>query len=213
MTDKTMKKSDVTGANVQDEQTTTANGENKATVKMPKYMVGMPKQYRFDAKVGGFNIDGTTKLKGNSFSFKPIAYRVFADSILGLATRKWVEFFFIDAQNCVSAILFHGHSVENLLQLNAKLFYAEQTLDRVEITATAIAHTKKLDDGTNTTYYVADFSFEVLSDEELQKITAIVDKLRENEKPIYRRDTLTEFADVKIAHNYNPGIEPEKLES
>jgi len=206
-----MKKTNEIGANVQDEQTTAANGT--ATVKMPKYMIGMPKQYRFDAKAGQFNINGTIQIKGNSFTFTPLAYRIFADDILQMGAKKWVEFFFVDEKNCVSAILFHGYSLDNLLKLNSELFYDDITLDKVRVTATAVSHTKKLADGKSTTYYVAEFSYEVLTDKEVAEVEEIVSTLHENQQYIYRRDTLTEFADITISHNfYNPGSEPEKID-
>jgi hypothetical protein len=37
-----------------------------------KYLEGHPKQYRFDAKEGKFNINGSVKLS-DTFTFQPVA--------------------------------------------------------------------------------------------------------------------------------------------
>src|SRR3712207_4442785 len=76
-----------------------------------KYLEGHPKQYRFDAKEGKFNINGTVKLS-DSFTFQPIAWRIFEDDIMQMGRKKWAEIFFVDEKQCVCAILFHGWSVE-----------------------------------------------------------------------------------------------------
>ena len=59
-----------------------------------------PRAYRFDAKGGFLSFRGETKLtnKGEAFTFIPIAYRIFADEILGYDLRNWVEFYFINHQ-------------------------------------------------------------------------------------------------------------------
>ena len=60
-----------------------------------KYLEGHPRQYRFDAKEGVFNINGTEKL-GRTLTFQPIAWRIFTDNILNMGTKNWAEIFFID---------------------------------------------------------------------------------------------------------------------
>ena len=87
-----------------------------------KYLEGHPRQYRFDAKEGVFNINGAEKL-GRTFTFQPIAWRIFTDAILGMGTKNWAELFFIDEKNCVSSILFHSYSVDNIFRLIVRLYY------------------------------------------------------------------------------------------
>lgn len=160
-----------------------------------KYLEGHPKQYRFDAKEGKFNINGTVKLS-DTFTFQPIAWRIFEDDIMQMGRKKWAELFFVDDKQCVSVILFHGWSVENLFKLIEPLYYDDLTLADVVITATAQKkeNTKITPKGV---YYIADFAYKV----------ADADKVKENKEfaadhKIYRVDTLTEVADYKAAHNF-----------
>jgi hypothetical protein len=46
-----------------------------ATTRRFKYLEGHPRQYRFDAKEGVFNINGAEKL-GHTLTFQPIAWRI-----------------------------------------------------------------------------------------------------------------------------------------
>ena len=114
---------------------------NNTAMSHFKYLEGHPRQYRFDAKEGIFNINGTEKLggptNGRTLTFQPIAWRIFTDNILNMGTKNWAEIFFIDEKNCVSAVLFHGYSVDNIFRLIEPLFYDDLTLADVVITAVA----------------------------------------------------------------------------
>lgn len=81
------------------------------------YFDGQPRDYRFDARNGSFKIgekfvmDGSKHAK--SFSFQPFAFRKGTAVMFGRdRAEKWIEFFFLDAKNCVSAILFNSTNVE-----------------------------------------------------------------------------------------------------
>lgn len=172
-----------------------------------KYLEGHPRQYRFDAKEGIFNINGTEKLggpmNGRSLTFQPIAWRIFTDNILNMGTKNWAELFFIDDKNCVSAILFHGYSVDNIFRLIEPLFYDDLTLADVIITAVAEKkeNTKIQPKGV---YYIATFSYQ-LADPEKTKVL----KAFGQENRIFRQETLTDIANVKTAYNYyNPFNNP-----
>ncbi|GAB3264930.1 hypothetical protein GCM10027347_32340 [Larkinella harenae] len=172
-----------------------------------KYLEGHPRQYRFDAKEGIFNINGTEKLggsqNGRSLTFQPIAWRIFTDNILNMGTKNWAEIFFIDDKNCVSAILFHGYSVDNIFRLIEPLFYDDLTLADVVITAVAEKkeNTKIQPKGV---YYIATFSYQ-LADPEHSKVL----KAFGQENRIFRQETLTDIANVKTAYNYyNPFNNP-----
>ena len=56
------------------------NVETIRAFKEIQYLQGAPRTYRFHAKAGNFNFRGETQLtaRGESFTFKPIAYRFFA---------------------------------------------------------------------------------------------------------------------------------------
>lgn len=161
-----------------------------------KYLEGHPKQYRFDAKEGKFNINGSVKLS-DTFTFQPIAWRIFEDDIMQMGRKKWAEIFFIDDKNCLSVLLFHGWSVENLYKLIEPLYYDDLTLTDVVITATARKkeNTKITPKGV---YYIAEFSYagaNQVHTRELKEFAA--------DHKIYRTETLTEVADIKVAHNFH----------
>lgn len=165
-----------------------------------QYLKGAPRAYRFDAKGGFLSFRGETKLtsKGEAFTFIPIAYRIFADEILGYDLRNWVEFYFINQMGQVCSVLFHGYSVDNL-----RLTFADMHYDRV--TFTQVRLTVKPEQRTNQhgSYYLASFSYEVLKPEEAEALESIVNAL----EAIYREDTLTDSVAISLSQHYCP---PEK---
>lgn len=179
------------------DNTNTAAADRPAPVKI-KYMASHPRQYRFDAKEGVFNINGTDKL-GRSLTFQPIAWRIFTDNILNMGTKKWAEVFFIDEKNCVSAVLFHGYSVDNVFRLIEPLYYDDLTLADVIITATAEKkeNTKVSPKGV---YYIANFSYAAADPKQTARLKQYADEAR-----IYRAETLTDVANIQTSGNYwNP---------
>lgn len=182
---------------------------NNSVARRYKYLEGHPRQYRFDAKEGVFNINGTEKL-GRTLTFQPIAWRIFTDNILNMGTKNWAEIFFIDDKNCVSALLFHGYSVDNIFRLIEPLYYDDLTLADVVITAVAEKkeYTKVQPKGV---YYIATFSYKI---GDVQKTAEL--KQFAQEVKIFRQETLTDIANIKTAMNYyNPFVnladEPELL--
>lgn len=173
---------------------------NSGVARRYKYLEGHPRQYRFDAKEGVFNINGSEKL-GRTLTFQPIAWRIFTDNILNMGTKNWAEIFFIDERNCVSALLFHGYSVDNIFRLIEPLYYDDLTLADVVITAVA---EKKENNKIQPkgVYYIANFTYKM----------ADVDKTNElkqfaQEAKVFRQETLTDIANIKTAMNYyNPFI-------
>ncbi|MBO0936447.1 hypothetical protein J2I47_07795 [Fibrella sp. HMF5335] len=166
-----------------------------------KYLEGHPRQYRFDAKEGVFNINGVTKI-GQTLTFQPLAWRIFTDNILKMGTKNWAEIFFIDAQDCVSAVLFHGYSVDNIFRLIEPLYYDDMTLADVVITATAEKkeNTKIQPKGI---YHIARFSYEFGNTERTQELKAYAET-----RKFFRQETLTDVADVRTAFNFfNPFAE------
>lgn len=171
-----------------------------------KYLKGAPRQYRFDAKDGSFNINGEQKI-GSSLSFQPLAWRIFEDDILQMGKKKWAELFFVDEKNCVSVILFHGFSVDNLMRLIEPLYYDDATLADVVLTVntTKKENTKITPKGV---YYIAEFTYKAA---EAEKVKMLAEFRADHQ--IYRTETLTDVADVKVSFGYtNPnsflGIEP-----
>ncbi|MBC8154695.1 MAG: hypothetical protein H7Z72_17495 [Bacteroidetes bacterium] len=171
---------------------------NSANARRYKYLEGHPRQYRFDAKEGVFNINGSEKL-GRTLTFQPIAWRIFTDNILNMGTKNWAEIFFIDAKNCVSAILFHGYSVDNIFRLIEPLYYDDLTLADVVITAVAERkeNTKIQPKGI---YHIATFSYTLGEPEYTAELKTFA-----NDTKIFRQETLTDIANIKTTMNYyNP---------
>ncbi|GAB2547199.1 hypothetical protein [Spirosoma aerophilum] len=172
-----------------------------------KYLEGHPRQYRFEAKEGIFNINGSEKL-GRTLTFQPIALRIFTDSILGMGTKNWAKIFFIDEKNCVASILFHGYSVDNIFRLIEPLYYDDLTLADVVITAVAERkeNTKITPKGV---YYIAGFTYKIAEPE----VTKVYKQYAQDRK-LYRQETFTDVANIKSAlYFYNPFAHAEALES
>ncbi|WP_245859394.1 hypothetical protein [Spirosoma aerolatum] len=163
-----------------------------------KYLEGHPRQYRFDAKEGVFNINGDEKL-GRTITFQPIAWRIFTDNILNMGTKNWAEIFFVDEKNCVSAILFHGYSVDNIFRLIEPLYYDDLTL--ADVLVTVVAEKKENNNiQPKGVYYIATFSYRNGDPEKTAELKAYAADRR-----IFRTETLTDIANIKTAMNYyNP---------
>ncbi len=171
-----------------------ATGE-VAQVPAFRYLPGHPRQVRFDAKAGHFNINGTVPL-GASISFVPLAWRVFQDDILNMGRKLWAELFFADEKGAVCAVLFHGYSVENLYRLIEPLFYDDLTLADVVVKVQAVKK-ETTKDGKKATEYIAEFSYTAA---DAAEVAARRDFARDF--PIWRAETHTGKADMRIVHGY-----------
>ena len=160
-----------------------------------RYLPGHPRQVRFDAKAGQFNINGTVPL-GSAISFIPLAWRIFQDDILNMGRKTWAELYFTDEKGAVCAVLFHGYSVENLYRLIEPLFYDDLTLADVVVTVTA-AKKETTKEGKKATYFIAEFSYAAADPAEAQ---ARKDFARDF--ALWRAETYTGLADVKLAQGY-----------
>ena len=167
-----------------------------------RYLPGHPRQVRFDAKAGQFNIGGITPI-GSSLSFIPLAWRIFQDDILNQGRKLWAELFFADEKGAICAVLFHGYSVENLYRLIEPLFYDDLTLADVVVKVTA-EKKQTTKEGKAATYYIAQFSYEAADPAE---VAARRDFARDF--PIWRAETYTGNADLRIQHAYTVPVEDE----
>ena len=173
-----------------DEQT----GEVTETSRF-RYLPGHPRQIRFDAKAGKFNIGGTTEL-GSSISFIPLAWRIFQDDILNMGRKTWAEIYFVDEKGAVCAVLFHGYSVENLYRLIEPLFYDDLTLADVVVTITA-AKKETTKEGKKATYYIAEFSYAAADPAEAQARQEFAQDFE-----LWRAETYTGAADLRLTQGY-----------
>ena len=174
-----------------------AGGNQETATSKFRYLEGQPKQYRADAKAGNFNVNGGNPI-GDSLSFIPMAWRFFEDDILQMGRKKWVELFFVDEKNCVSAILFHGYSRDNLEKLARDLFYEDVTLSDVKITAKFVPK-KNEKQKPAIVYHIADFEVEEVADPE--KVKALVDFASSHK--IFRIETLSDTCHLEAYHHYH----------
>ena len=166
-----------------------------------KYRIGHPRSYKFDASRGVFGIvngDNLTK-KGESFSFVPLAYRIFKDDIFNYGMKTWAEFFFVNEGNQLCSILFHGYSVESLNNITTDLYYDDVNLCEVVLTATPIERINKVEDAK---YYIADFSYKVLDKDSRNAISVIGEGME-----IYREATVTGKLEMELSENYHSPVE------
>lgn len=159
-----------------------------------KYLNGAPRQYRFDAKEGKFkmNLGGEVMAdKGRTITFQPIAWRIFYDpNLFNRGPKTWAELFFVNEKDAISAVMFHGYSVDNLKSLIEPLFYDDLTLADVTLTITAEKKTRE----DNGSYYIAVFSFEMAKEMPADLAAFLADS------KIYRNDTLTDLAEISSSH-------------
>ncbi len=171
-----------------------ATGEVTETSRF-RYLAGHPRQIRFDAKAGQFNIGGITPL-GNSLKFVPLAWRIFSDNILNMGRKTWAELFFVDAKGAVCAVLFHGYSVENLYRLIEPLFYDDLTLADVKVKISA-EKKQTIKDEKTATYYIAQFSYTPADPAEVQALREFA-----LDVPVWREETYTGLAEIKTSEGY-----------
>ena len=160
-----------------------------------RYLAGHPRQIRFDAKAGQFNIGGITPL-GNSLEFVPLAWRIFSDNILNMGRKTWAELFFVDAKGAVCAVLFHGYSVENLYRLVEPLFYDDLTLADVKVKVSA-EKKQTIKDEKTATYYIAQFSYTPADPAEVQALREFAEDVS-----VWREETYTGLAEIKTSAGY-----------
>jgi hypothetical protein len=176
--------------------------EDGQPVSQYKYLPGVVRQYRFDAKEGKFKINmGGDNLKdaGRTLTMRPLAWRMFWDpNLFNQGPKDWAELFFIDEKNCVSAVLFHGFSVQSLSDLMGPLMFDDLNLKDVVLTISADKKTRP-DGGT---YYIASFGYAEAPALNVELIDFLKDTL------IYREETLTEVSQIKLSYGMGFTIRP-----
>ena len=160
-----------------------------------KYIIGAPKQYRFNGQNGQFNINGEqilldTKGKAiDSFSFQPIAWRIFEENLFARGRKEtWAELFFVDAKDCVSSIMVNNTTLEELRKLAENLFYDDITLADIVLTIKP-EKAENEREGQKRSWYIGRFSYQLADPAKVKEF-----KEYARDYPIYRRDTITETA-------------------
>jgi hypothetical protein len=163
-----------------------------------KYIPGNPRDYRTDmGATGGIKINGIREVP-TPFTFQPIAWKGFTANLFEMGEKDWVELLFIDDQNCVSAILFHGFSYEAFVELLAPLEYDELKLSDVLVT---VSLDKKKNEKLKAEYHIASFTYEKAPDEAKTKEL----KAYAREHKLYRKATVKEDAVIHFSYRmFNP---------
>ncbi|MBB5287075.1 hypothetical protein HNQ92_005237 [Rhabdobacter roseus] len=177
------------------------NPETEVLSKTIKYMPGSPRQYRFNAQTGRFNINGIQDV-GDRFSFQPIAWRIFEDDLFARGRiEAWAELFFVDRQGAMSSLMFNNSSVYELRRLMERLFYDDLKLSDVVLKVTS---EKKVNEKVTPkgTWYLAVFEYEAADPAQVVELTAFAQS-----HPIYRAETLTRAAEHSlISESYAYGL-------
>jgi hypothetical protein len=172
--------------------TADADGQQVTNIK---YLPGAPRQIRFDAKAGQFNVNGKEPL-GPTLTFQPVAWEFFTADILNMGLKSWVELFFLDEKNRLCALLFHGYSVDALTHVSVPLFYDDLSLADIVLTVTA---EQKINNKIQPKgiYYIADFTYTEANPQrtaDLKELAGMLD--------IYRSETLSHTRVTTITHGY-----------
>ncbi len=173
------------------------------------YFEGRPREYRFNGQNGQFNLYGDRVLTDksgrllSSFSFQPIAYRIFEDNLFGRTQQElWAEIFFVDEDNCVASVMFNNTSVNELYRLLEPILYERKSLCDVVLTIKPERVQSKND--PNKSWFIARFSYETADAERIAEMREFVRTHR-----VFRNETLTASAQHKlVSQGYYLAIDP-----
>ena len=173
------------------------------------YFEGRPREYRFNGQNGQFNLYGDRVLTDksgrllSSFSFQPIAYRIFEDLLFGRSMRElWAEIFFVDEDNCVASIMFNNTSVNELYRLLEPILYERKSLCDVVLTIKPERVQSKSD--PSKSWFIARYSYTPAKPESIIEMREYIKLHR-----VYRAETLTVSAQHKlVSQGYYMAIEP-----
>lgn len=174
-----------------------------------KYFRGYPRQYRFDASRGLVNLNGETPITTakQPFKFAPLAYRVFEATLFSYEKMKWTEFFFLNADLQVCAVLFHQFSTESFLSYAFNhLFYSG--LNACEVCWT-VTPNEKVNPRTASKYYIASFEAEALTPD----TKAALEAARTVLEPLFRAETLADDSQMIASMFFNDAPEIAILEA
>lgn len=164
-----------------------------------KYIPGNPREYRTDmGTTGSIKINGLKEVPV-PFTVQAIAQRGFTANLFDMGEKQWLELFFVDEQDCVSAILFHGFSYEAFLEnIATALTYDDVKLADVLLT---INLDEKKNEKLKAIYHIASFTYEKAPD--VAKTKELKAFAREHK--IFRRATVKDDQEVHFSHMvYNP---------
>ena len=166
----------------------------------PRYIVGEPRDYRLNLGNGVLTLGGGKQVTEPKASFKvlPIAVRGLQGAIFGQPDKNWFEVYFINEANQLCLFMFHGFSVDNLNKSSKELRYDETNLCEVIWDVRLKEMTNK---ATKSTYYMAEFTFEKVKEEDLATLKSVQANIKEEHGAIYRQDT--KGAKTIYAENWN----------
>jgi hypothetical protein len=168
-----------------------------------KYIPGNPRDYRTDMGTAG-----TIKINGLKevpvpFTIQPIAARGFTANLFDMGEKDWLELAFVDSQNCVSMILFHGFSYEAFMEnIATALEYDEVKISDVLLT---INLDEKKNEKLKAIYHIASFTYEIAPDQAHTKEL----KAYAREHKIFRKATVKEDQVLHFSHMMHNPLEAE----
>lgn len=97
-------------------------------------LIGNPRQYRADCKLGKFKI-GAGQVLDKTLIMEVIAVQIIEDELFGYDFQKWLDVIFADEQGIVSSIMFKTESMDNFLELYRQTIADKKDLSTVQLIA------------------------------------------------------------------------------
>lgn len=128
------------------------------------YMVGTPRNYRFDGQSGIFYSPNKEESFGDKIKMRPFSVRCFIaeEGFMGeetYADRPFVQLFFLNKKGHVCSILVHSASARSFKKMSVDMFYGGVELSDVVLVLESVKESSS--DG-KFNYYSCKFSFEEL---------------------------------------------------
>lgn len=118
---------------------------------------------------------------------------------MGFGTKNWIEFFFLNESLQICALMFHGYSVDEFMKLVNRMFYDDVSPCECWITATPNEKVSNHPDAKGQKYFIAEFSYQPLPQEEAMKLAQATASLQ-----LWRQDTTTGDAEIQLSQHWNP---------
>lgn len=161
------------------------------------YFEGKPRETRFDGQKGILKIKESLPISesGDKFTIIPLASRLFtSDGFLGRGLTNWLEVIYLNQKGEFCCTLFNGLSVKNYVRMERDMLHDNLTISKVALMCKPTFKSGK----SGNQYYVANFSYVPLSENELLAANTI----RETYK-LYDSQTIDAPSYVHFSENYH----------
>lgn len=171
--------------------------KNLLSVTVNSYFEGKPRETRFDGQKGYLKIKTNVPIteSGDKFTFIPLACRLFtSDTFLGRPMANWLEVIYLNQKGEFCSTMFNGLSVKDFVRMERDMLHDKLTISNVALTVKPVFRSGK----NSNQYYVAVFSYQPLSENELIAANTI----RETYK-LYDNQTIDAPSYVHFSENYH----------